>query len=80
MYTVKVLSFCLLAASRCAVSQDSSVVDIGYAVYQGTRLEEAGVDEYLGMRFAPPPLGNLRFRAPATPAAEERVQDATAVS
>ncbi|KFY70659.1 hypothetical protein V498_10282, partial [Pseudogymnoascus sp. VKM F-4517 (FW-2822)] len=41
-------------------------VDLGYAQYQGSRLA-IGVDQYLGMRFAAPPLGDLRFRAPQDP-------------
>ena len=55
------------------------VVDLGYASYHGTRLE-AGVDQYLGMRYARAPLGDLRFRAPQEPAQLCRLQDATKVN
>ena len=58
---------------------EQPVVDLGYSTYEGTRLE-GGVDEYLGMRFAAPPLGDLRFRAPANPQHTTGTQDATAVS
>jgi acetylcholinesterase len=55
------------------------VVNLGYATYQGTRLA-AGVDQYLGMRFAAPPLGDLRFRGPADPVPVSGVQDASEVN
>ena len=42
------------------------LVDLGYARYEGISLSN-GVSQWLGMRFAAPPLGNLRFRAPADP-------------
>lgn len=58
----------------------SPVVDLGYATYKGVRLEEAGVDQYLGMRYAAPPLGDLRFRGPQDPIAETGVQNASSVN
>ncbi|RFU75903.1 hypothetical protein TARUN_6365 [Trichoderma arundinaceum] len=58
------------------ISQSSPVVDLGYAKYRGVRLD-AGVDQFLGMRFAQAPLGNLRFRAPQDPTPEKSVQDAS---
>lgn len=57
----------------------SPVVDLGYARYRGVRLD-AGVDQFLGMRFAQAPLGHLRFRAPQDPAPEKDIQDASQVS
>jgi hypothetical protein len=57
----------------------SSIVDLGYAKYQGTVLE-AGVTQFLGMRYAAPPLGDLRWRAPQDPPHVDGVQDATQVS
>ncbi|PWY84293.1 EstA precursor [Aspergillus eucalypticola CBS 122712] len=52
------------------------VVDLDYAKYQGVRLE-GGVDEFLGMRYASPPIGELRFRAPRDPSASQTLQSAT---
>lgn len=63
-----------------AASDDGPTVDLGYATYRGIRLEDAGVDEYLGMRYAQAPLGNLRFRAPQDPLTETGISDATQVS
>jgi len=54
------------------------VVDLEYSQYQGIRLS-SGVNQYLGMRYAAPPLGDLRFRAPANPLKTSGVQDATLV-
>lgn len=55
-----------------------SLVDLGYAQYQGTLLS-SGITQYLGMRYASPPLGDLRFRAPQPPQSSSGVQDAHSV-
>ncbi|KAJ0418582.1 carboxylesterase estA [Aspergillus carlsbadensis] len=52
------------------------LVDLGYSKYQGVRLA-TGVDQFLGMRFAAPPLDHLRFRAPRDPIQHSAVQDAS---
>lgn len=51
-------------------------VDLGYSKYQGVAAD-GGINQYLGMRFAAPPLGDLRFRAPADPVYNGTVQPAT---
>ncbi|KAF4631457.1 hypothetical protein G7Y89_g6670 [Cudoniella acicularis] len=51
-------------------------VDLGYARYQGTTIS-AGINQFLGMRYAAPPLGELRFRAPQNPLVETHIQNAT---
>lgn len=53
-------------------------VDLGYAQYEGTALD-VGVNQFLGIRYAAPPLGNLRFRAPEDPVLTHAVQDAKEV-
>lgn len=60
-------------------SSNSAVVDLGYATYEGTALD-AGMNEFLGMRYAAAPLGDLRWRAPQNPVQEDQPQTATAVS
>lgn len=75
------LAVAILIMSPCG-SQSATVIpriDLGYATYQGTRLA-AGVDQYLGMRYAAPPTGDLRWRAPQDPAPLDAVQNATSVS
>lgn len=59
-------------------SQQLSTISLDYATYQGMRLNN-GVDQYLGMRFAKAPLGDLRFRAPQDSEHYSEVQDATKV-
>ncbi|KLU87663.1 acetylcholinesterase [Magnaporthiopsis poae ATCC 64411] len=44
-------------------------VDLGYATYVGSR-RESGVNVFQGMRYARPPLGDLRWRAPVEPEKE----------
>jgi hypothetical protein len=53
-------------------------VDLGYAQYEGIALD-VGVNQFLGIRYAAPPLGNLRFRAPEDPVITHGVQDAKEV-
>ncbi|KAJ4159510.1 uncharacterized protein LMH87_008408 [Akanthomyces muscarius] len=57
-------------------SAKGPIVDLGYAKYQGGR-PGTGVDEFLGVRYAKPPIGNRRFRAPEDPSSELEMQDAT---
>ncbi|KAF9885872.1 hypothetical protein FE257_012250 [Aspergillus nanangensis] len=57
----------------------SPIVDLGYSRYRGIRLP-AGIDEYLGMRYAAPPLGDLRFRSPRDPVSTPGVQDVAKAS
>jgi hypothetical protein len=56
----------------------SALVDLGYASYQGTSLS-VGVNQYLGIPFAAPPIGDLRWRAPADPEPVSGVQSANDV-
>ncbi|KAL2061501.1 hypothetical protein VTL71DRAFT_6878 [Oculimacula yallundae] len=52
------------------VSTVSLVVDLGYSKYQGAHVEN-GVTEWLGIRYAAAPVGDLRFRAPMNPPAND---------
>lgn len=56
----------------------SPVVNLGYSSYEGRSLANA-VSQWLGMRFAAPPVGDLRFAAPEDPPVHEGVQQATRV-
>jgi hypothetical protein len=44
-------------------------VDLGYATYEGTSLGN-GVKQFLGMRYAAPPIGDNRFRHAQDPLKE----------
>lgn len=72
----KWLAIAALYGSGCANSQP--VVDLGYSKYQGTALS-SGVNQFLGIRYAKPPLGDLRWRAPIDPVNTTGIQNATAV-
>ncbi|BDB44573.1 carboxylic ester hydrolase [Mycobacterium kiyosense] len=54
------------------------VVETAYGPVRGSRVDESGVKTWKGIRFAAPPVGDLRFRAPAPPRPWTEVADATA--
>ncbi|KAK5994188.1 Lipase 1 [Cladobotryum mycophilum] len=73
---------CLVATAQALIinlpyneASLAPVVDLGYAKYRGVGLK-AGVDQFLGMRYAEAPLGDLRFRAPQDPTPQDAIQDA----
>lgn len=75
-------SIATLALSAPAAAQDSAeapaatpVVETEAGKVQG--LEQGGIDAFLGVRYAAPPLSDLRFQPPAKPEAWEGVADAT---
>ena len=53
----------------------SPIVDLGYTSYRGTTLAN-DITQWLGIRYAAPPLGHLRFRAPLDPLPNKAVIDA----
>jgi len=42
------------------------LVDVSYSKYQGVPLGN-GITQWMGVRYAAPPVGNLRFAAPSDP-------------
>lgn len=56
-----------------------SLVDLGYSKYQGHEVGN-GITEWLSIRYATPPLGDLRFSPAQDPLQNDTVQNATAVS
>ncbi|KAK0441069.1 Alpha/Beta hydrolase protein [Armillaria borealis] len=67
-----------LALEPCGAGS-TPVIDLGYARYRGT-LDPAGSNDtqFLGIRFAAPPTGSLRWQAPRTPEFVAGIQNATA--
>ncbi|KAJ7074583.1 Alpha/Beta hydrolase protein [Mycena amicta] len=60
------------------VSATGPVVNLGYAKYEGAINLQNNVTTFLGVRYAAPPTGNLRWRAPTPPpSVQGTVQQAT---
>jgi cholinesterase len=76
--TVYSLLACSAFVSAHPLQARTAAIDLGYTKYQGTDLSN-GVSQWLGMRYAAPPLGDLRFRAPKDPIADSKVNDADTV-
>ncbi|KPM41752.1 hypothetical protein AK830_g4796 [Neonectria ditissima] len=55
--------------------EDGPVVDLGYSRYQGKYLSN-DVSQFLGVRYAQSPTGDLRWRAPVEPKKTKRIQSA----
>lgn len=54
------------ATAAAAPTHPTIDVDLGYTQYEGYKLP-SGINQWLGMRYAAPPLGELRFKAPQDP-------------
>ncbi|TDZ53459.1 putative secreted lipase [Colletotrichum trifolii] len=61
--------------ARDEVNLARVTVDLGYERYSGAVLP-SGINQFLGMRYAEPPIGNLRWRAPRDPVQKEGTSDA----
>ncbi|EIM89556.1 alpha/beta-hydrolase [Stereum hirsutum FP-91666 SS1] len=72
----------LLIIAACLVpftlAQNTTLtVDLGYATYQSNVSLASGVTSFLGIRYASPPVGELRWQPPQRPANESDIQQAT---
>jgi hypothetical protein len=77
---MRVLALLATGSAVGFVSAVERVVDLGYAKYAG-RVVGDGTTQWLGMRYASPPLGPLRFRAPMDPSSTtNKIQDASKAS
>lgn len=65
------------AVARPAAAHNNTLVHLDYSSYRGVALPN-GVTQWLGLRYAAPPLGNLRFAAPQPPLPTYGIQDADA--
>lgn len=72
-------SFLVSALLLSIAGAVQETVDVGYSVYKGQALPN-GVTQWLGIRYAAAPLGELRFAPPQDPPHTKGVQDATQVS
>ncbi|KAM0252970.1 hypothetical protein ACHAP5_000833 [Fusarium lateritium] len=73
-------SFVLLLATLALlftfVDAVAPIVDVSYSKYKGKVLGN-GVTQWLGMRYAAPPLGELRFMPPQDPIRTRQTKDAS---
>lgn len=58
-----------------ASTSKAPIVDLGYSTYEGTA-QSNGQNQFLGIRYAAPPLGHLRFRKPQHPLKTNGIQSA----
>ncbi|RAH70855.1 putative triacylglycerol lipase [Aspergillus aculeatinus CBS 121060] len=66
------LVICLIIHVECF---QNVTVNLGYSQYRGQALSN-GIVQWLGIRYAAPPVGSLRFAAPQDPETAEGVQTA----
>ncbi|KAF6759864.1 Alpha/Beta hydrolase protein [Ephemerocybe angulata] len=70
---LQVLLFGILGAISAFSAPTKPVVNLGYTEYQGFPTAQGNID-FLGIRYAAPPTGDLRFRAPQAPEAVDGIQ------
>ncbi|KAK7415645.1 hypothetical protein QQZ08_012285 [Neonectria magnoliae] len=66
----------LLTLLLSSVNAVKPLVNLGYSKYKGKELDK-GVTQWLAIRYAAAPLGNLRFSSPQDPVHQDTVQDAS---
>ncbi|KAJ7074631.1 Alpha/Beta hydrolase protein [Mycena amicta] len=57
----------VILSSCLGVIAAGPVVNLGYAKYEGSIDAQNNITSFLGVRYAAPPTGNLRWRAPTPP-------------
>lgn len=76
MCVSKILASALLLSAATAVHD---TVDLKYSQYKGQALAN-GLSQWMGIRFAAPPIGDFRFMPPQEPPRTQDVQLALTVS
>lgn len=62
-----------------AFDESANIVDLGYQQFQGATLPADTVNQWLGIRYAAAPVGDLRFRAPQDPPGNSTLEIADTV-
>ncbi|KAH7913419.1 Alpha/Beta hydrolase protein [Hygrophoropsis aurantiaca] len=73
--TLQAFGFALFAVNTVVAIEP--VVDLGYTSYQGYTDVSANITRWLGIRYAEPPVGKLRWKAPQPPPLVSGHQDGT---
>ncbi|KAF7314362.1 Carboxylic ester hydrolase [Mycena kentingensis (nom. inval.)] len=68
------VSLLLISLALSSSTNAASAVDVGYARYQGISDPATNITSFLGIRYAAPPTGTFRWRAPQIPKKIEEVQ------
>ena len=76
MASALILSGCLLGFAA-SVHASSLTVKTGQGKVHGKATDDGKVKAFLGLPYAAPPVGDLRWKAPAPPATWKDVRDAT---
>ncbi len=75
MWSTVILSCASCAVLVAAQSYDLPTVDMGHTVHQAAAFDINGqYYNFSNIRYAEPPVGNLRFAAPVTPKPDRTVQ------
>ena len=67
----------LFSALSASVHADSLTVKTAQGKVQGKTINEGKVKAFLGLPFAAPPVGDMRWKAPVPPAPWKGLRDAT---
>ena len=67
-----------LASGNDGTGTDA-IIDLGYSKYRGKVFSD-GTSQWLGMRYAAAPVGQLRFAAPMNPPSTKGLLPAVSVS
>jgi len=78
-YSLLILGLFLGLTVTTNAGEVNLIIDLGYSKYQGVN-ENNGISHWLGIRYATPPLGDLRFRSPQDPITNTTLQIADTVS
>ncbi|KAJ5543708.1 hypothetical protein N7513_007216 [Penicillium frequentans] len=65
--TLFTILICTTACLRAHLQADNPVVDLAYARYRGYYNSTSGLNVFLGVRYATPPVGQMRWQAPQPP-------------
>ncbi|KZF20748.1 alpha/beta-hydrolase [Xylona heveae TC161] len=57
----------MLSKRQSAPMNSSLMVDLGYEMYNGVHNSTSGLNTWLGIRYAAPPTGQMRFQKPQPP-------------
>ena len=71
----QILSNLLLTLTAASAAHPR--VHLGYATYEGTYDKASDSTSFLGVRYAAPPIGELRWRPPQPPLQQLEVKQAT---